>query len=51
LFRADRERQTDLRTERQTDMTNLSTAFRNFVKAPKILNRFFFLRKGDTQKI
>jgi hypothetical protein len=51
MFHADRERQTDERTEGQTDMTNLLAAFRNFTKAPTISNGFFFLRKGTTQKI
>jgi len=51
LLHAERERQTDERTERQTEITNLSAAFRNFVKAPTILNRFLFFRKGTTQKI
>jgi hypothetical protein len=37
----ERERQTEEGTEGQTDMTYLSTAFRNFAKRHKILYRFF----------
>ena len=50
MFHMDRERQTEERTEGQTDMTNISAAFRNFAKASKIYSSIFF-RKGTTQKI
>ena len=50
MIHADRERQTDDRTEGQTDMTTLSAAFRDFAKGPKILNKFLF-KERTTQKI
>jgi len=39
LFHADR------RIDRQTDMTKLSVAFRNFAKAPKALTSFVMWKK------
>jgi hypothetical protein len=49
LCHADRGGQTDDRTKGQAHMTNLSAAFRNFEKTPKILYRIS-LRKGPSRR-
>jgi len=43
------DRQTHRRTDRQTDMTKLRVAFRNFVKAPK-KNRVFYFFCADISR-